>query len=774
MVDAAMVLESQGQVPKRVLRALRAVSAHPAVVKVIAEFNPADSVTLASVEIAVNLPASFKARGQSDNGVRAVEPVRFAFDKNFPVTAPYVALRPDFDRGHPHLQPRGPNYLPEPCLVLGSVEDLMRSRGMPGVVDQLVDWLDQAAIVKLIDPNVGWEPIRRDRIDDTAVADLKWLSSLQRKEVGWAIFETAFLCEREGASTEYVVRIRDQRRSLKELGGSKPSTVRGQSHQGRSIAIVSWAGKLPGGTPFVADRYLPDDVVDVASLLHRSTEFGATGLPAALDLLQQQVAGQKLTRSMPVIVVLLARRPIEVMGSGSSIEPCAYLIELNGSEDLSPTSKLPVRLVGLREEISVDLLRRASGDAADISRRPWTLVGCGSLGSKLAVHLARAGRGPTSVIDKSMMGPHNYARHALLPGSTVDAIDLDPKAHALARALAPLGQPSKAEYLNVVGTLCDHTGPLGWIDEGTFVIVNATASISVREALCKADHLNRTPRIVETSLFAAGSVGLMSVEGPARNPSSNDLAAEAFRIFAEDARMMAPVFGAESQRLVIGQGCSSVTFPMSDAKLSSLAAPMAEELTRLHDSGLPVAGGEVIIGTRNDDGLGQSWARHSVGPWIAAPHAGGPAPYVRISPRVDSDIGREVALKPGRETGGILIGRFSDVTDTFHIVDLLPAPRDSRFSAAEFVLGIEGLKAALAEIIDRSGGSLYPLGTWHNHLVSSGPSSKDVRTALYLADTQAFPVLMLIRTPDAYRYLTAEIGADGPEWVDGQDAGERT
>ena len=95
----------------------------------------------------------------------------------------------------------------------------------------------------------------------------------------------------------------------------------------------------------------------------------------------------------------------------------------------------------------------------------------------------------------------------------------------------------------------------------------------------------------------------------------------------------------------------------------------------------------------------------------------------------------------------------------------MPEPPDSRFSAEEFVLGVEGLADLIDGLVERNGGALYPLGTWHNHLVTSGPSSKDVATALKLATEQAFPLLMLIHTPGGYRSLTTEVIA-GPKTGD--------
>jgi hypothetical protein len=108
------------------------------------------------------------------------------------------------------------------------------------------------------------------------------------------------------------------------------------------------------------------------------------------------------------------------------------------------------------------------------------------------------------------------------------------------------------------------------------------------------------------------------------------------------------------------------------------------------------------------------------------------------------------------ETGGVIIGRFSPLTHSFYIVDLVKAPEDSVFSAEKFVLGTHGLKAAIRRIIEISGGCLYALGTWHNHLGQFEASILDTNTAIALALQQYLPVLMLIALPEGYTFLTAE------------------
>ena len=70
--------------------------------------------------------------------------------------------------------------------------------------------------------------------------------------------------------------------------------------------------------------------------------------------------------------------------------------------------------------------------------------------------------------------------------------------------------------------------------------------------------------------------------------------------------------------------------------------------------------------------------------------------------------------------------------------------------------GREGLRPILMDLIEGSGGALYALGTWHNHLTPSGPSNIDRKTAALLCVQQYFPLLMLIHTPNGYLHFTAQ------------------
>ena len=746
-----------------VTRALRVIASHPAVVGVAPGPNIGLDVITATVGIDTNLPGPWRAAGCSENGVLAVEEVVFVFTPRYPLAAPRIFLREDFDRAHPHLLPLVQDLPPEPCFLAGSTREMMRSRGILGVVGQVADWLERAALVRLMDPSHGWEPTRRDNFDDVTVCDPDWLRGTAGRDATAAVYDASYgVHDPVTEKSSYLLFVGQTPQALTaDLPKTFTVSQGGGQRWGTGLALVASSGKTASGTPFVADRYLPETVTDIASLHRRAHELGCGDVfTARMVLIQRRLKGIRFKTPLPLAVLLLARRPCNIIGSDSPLEICPYLIELTGSDDLSPSSNKPVRIAMHRDTVSIPLLRRASGDHGQ-ERPSWTLLGCVSIGSKIAVHMARRGRGPSVVVDQALMQPHNWARHALLPAAEGPRVFAG-KAEMLADTLATLQQPARAVAEDILDEFVLHPDQITSVFTPDHIaVVNATGSVAVREALMAYLPQDRRARIVETCLLGAGAIAYMSVEGARANPSSVDLAVEAYHQLRQDTSAREAVFSAQAQAITIGQGCSSLTFPLSDARLSSLTAPMAEVLAEMTKSDLSPMG-EILLGRLDRDGLNQAWSRIPVEPWRVIPPAKEGDPAIRISPRVDRAIQEAVAAMPDAETGGVLIGRFVDLTNTFHIVDLLPAPPDSRFSPCEFILGTEGLAESLDEIVLGTGGALYPLGTWHSHLVPSGASAKDIRTALRLAAEQIFPVLMLIHTPDGYRSLVVETSGPLP------------
>jgi hypothetical protein len=114
------------------------------------------------------------------------------------------------------------------------------------------------------------------------------------------------------------------------------------------------------------------------------------------------------------------------------------------------------------------------------------------------------------VVDSGDLSPHNAARHGLVPASGPMQLPwMGSKAEALAKAIEGLGQCAEAISRDVVEIVRDQKEVKRVLPKNAWAVVNSTASLSVREALGCFPSRVEIPRVIETSLFANGSLGLM-------------------------------------------------------------------------------------------------------------------------------------------------------------------------------------------------------------------------------------------------------------------------
>lgn len=100
-----------------------------------------------------------------------------------------------------------------------------------------------------------------------------------------------------------------------------------------------------------------------------------------------------------------------------------------------------------------------------------------------------------------------------------------------------------------------------------------------------------------------------------------------------------------------------------------------------------------------------------------------------------------------RETGGILLGRYSASHDCALVDKVTGAPDDSQMGRTWFVRGVRGLQAKLDLLWRRNEG--YYLGEWHFHPFGSPiPSSVDTRQLQKIARSRLYrcpePMLMIL------------------------------
>lgn len=723
-----------------------------------------EKAAIIELELNVEMPLQFKVDGVSPNGVRTKEPVLAKLLPSYPWSPPLFYLRQDFPRDLPHLQPGSASSLPRPCLIEGNAREYFFQYGLVelgvfNLLHQLVLWLRRAAEGTLIDHGRGWEPTLRRDIANSISVDAEACRAKVDREGGFSVLKSRFFREgRKDAALNANARVwldvlQDEVPLKRDDKTQFTWNPNGEFSEGNTVCVVIWPDKLPGGEAFISKSYLPETVENLADLLQRADELRCG---RALRLFQGNLErcfdGFTLESPVSVGIILCARRPCHLIGSASDIELLPYVVELRASKGrallIAAGDKEPVAPASQRDTTNPVLLRHVSG-APEIA--PVAMIGCGSVGSKMAMHLARSGVEIPVLCDEAVLNPHNMARHALArPPLSL------PKASELAKEIRQLGQSPAVFEDDLAIALRSRDSRKIILPKQAGYAINSTASLAVREALSSLAANDIKPRLAETALFGRGDGGFLVVEGSAHNPTLCDLIDE-LNATVGDERIRSLLFDREFglTEVQIGQGCGALTMPMTDMRLSAMTAALTEEfvaVTQKNDDA-----GQIVIGIRKQDSSDTAWFRQTVAPFKAVDIEGPKGWTMRLSRRVLDKVEEEVARYPTVETGGVLIGSCSARQKTVTVVDLVGAPEDSQRTAALFVLGTKGLKDAIKARHAASGNTLFDVGTWHSHLADHGPSSTDRNTAKQLAAERPPPSALLIVAPTRrYALMHAE------------------
>lgn len=407
-----------------------------------------------------------------------------------------------------------------------------------------------------------------------------------------------------------------------------------------------------------------------------------------------------------------------------------------------------VRMVGIATDTTVPNLSiepadvhldfdRAAGATISGQTQPDTrrcvLIGAGSLGSQLAINLAREGRFQWTIIDDDHLMPHNLARHALYP------IDVGrPKVVGLAHRIhALLDDPVtflEADFLHPPIELATK------LDEAIAnadVIIDTSASVAVSRRL--ADLPRPGARRLSVFFNPTGTAVTLLAEGHDRALTLHDLEAQ-YHSLIQTNPTLAHHLQAESGVRYSGS-CRAATNRIPASRAAQMCA---------------IASQAIVDALAGDDAAVRVWTLandHSVSLTEATA-----LPVQKIalgSWTVTYDeglVGQIAALRAERlphETGGVLLGITDTSRRSVHIVTALPAPRDSSGSVTTFERGVSGLTAAVKEAAERSLHQIRYVGEWHSHPRGSStrPSSTDIRQLCWLTDeleSEGVPALMAI------------------------------
>ncbi len=700
--DKAYVLP----IPKAIVLALKEMDTFPDL-EIFDEPIQNGNGWIIVTSFAVSLPNRAIKAGISSTGVKDCEPVYFRFPANYPRKAPTVFLRKDFPRNLPHINPGSEDDFVKPCIYEGSLDDLLhRGLGLTEILYQVQDWLMKAASNSLINPNQGWEPIRYDTFDNFIVYQHAKLRSLITDIAG-----SKYLAV-ESFEIDNISRCSVVDYTPRKLDGRFISDVTERDYKKDNYSLNTrpllfcWPDK-----DMVVNEYFPETVTNLGELREKSKVYGT------YKIFWQEIQSlwnrlRDTSRIVDVITVHCVRRPLPLINQNTNLELLAYRVRVKFDTIGFADKDSPVDIICHLHAVGPELLQGLSG-SSPAQMESIIQVGCGSLGSKIALHLCRAGHGPFKLIDNRSMSEHNLARHALTKTS-------GNKAELLKKEIDVFNIEATPYPKSLQDFVAKNENRLF---EKNSLVIDSTASINVRETLASLPAAQNNSRVFQTGLYSEGKLGFITIEGKGRNPRVDDLHAAMFDSTIDNKAVSNVLMGSGDgfRRHSTGQGCGSYTMVIPDTKISMYSAAMAERARLAYEGNIQVDG-EISIGCMSDMGMSLKWETAFLGKTHVVNLQNRDWELRVLSSAFDS-MEQEVGKWPDVETGGLLIGRLCLARKCAIVTRILEAPPDSIRKSGLFVLGIDGLRDKITNILKSSG--LTYLGTWHSHLYGSAPSGID-------------------------------------------------
>lgn len=666
------------------------------------DFIESANYSTISATALIGLPSRFIKLGKTDLGVKSKEEVRFFFSEHFPLDAPKILLRDDFPRCFPHINPSDSNV--SPCIYAGNLSELLQqSEWMNGILNQLVDWLEKAASNDLLNYDQGWEPMRNDTYKGYILYDPDRVIS-------------AF--DREGNSLINKI-------SYQEHNGFIITDAAHFDSEKTQAHIIYFR------TSEIINTYLPNQIAELSQLYNYACSIGFPNIKCMVEKCDLQFINES-----KIFLVLAIKRPTNIIGSHTNIELLNFVIhksDIRRKKQKQIKRVLPECKVDMLHHIldtSPTLLRRLSGIKKESKLdKNIALVGCGSLGSKIGIHLARHGNGPIFCIDDDWFMPHNNARYGLTYAHTMMY-----KAGILSASMRRIGVSSK--HIAESALSVDYNQ--------SQLIIDTTASLSVRNFFMKEVNL---PPVISGGLYGEGRYGLLLIENKTKTSRLAALWAYLYYYSLENQSLRDLLFSSNISNVNIGQSCSSLTMAAKDAQLSLMAATMSLRIQDILESGLSNNGEILFIQCYKNCSLNTEV--------MSVPN------YINVQCKIKRDW--EILLsstvyeqmidflnkKIPNETGGVLLGSVFPYAGTIVITGLLLAPPDSVEEKYRFILGKEGLANNIKDIEKKTNGKVTYLGTWHSHPQGGDASQTDRNTykkLLFVRDYE--PTVCLIVTPN--------------------------
>lgn len=707
--------------------------------------------------VAVDLPTRGPVGGVD---IREREPICLLLDRrDYPYKAPAVfSDRPDFPGARlAHLNPVPPGAPASFCLHRGNIDDWFAEHTIVDLVQRVRDWLRDAAMDRLMREEDGFEPTRLGPAVSYVVYDPKVLGNFVREQWrrnggdgGFALLWHEWLRDpgdpRAGAD-EGAIRLvhplplellSEPQEELTRLVNAALQK-RGTRWENRLIGVLAWPAERR-----ICDKYFAELPDKLSAFLEWAKGLGIplrsginTYLSRRLQHTMGSAGGWQVAVWTPVTLVI--PRPRRLIGSDTTLELLDFVVEAGDRirpDNKSWSPKAEVARLGHRTPLTLRTAREISSRPSDSDLGRLLFFGCGAIGSKVILHLARSGQGRMTLVDEDTLSPHNLVRHGL----SHESVGMY-KAEALKKNVKGMFYADDATEIEAINSsaLAVLRGDRKGILAGYSRLIDATASSMILNALCQTD-LPEGLSCCRVEIADEGRLGFLTVEGPGRNPRLDDLQAMLFDKAIEDGdlsrwlrtnrerreRDVGPVL----EEINVGISCSSETMRLADEDVSLHAAAFSKGFRKSATEERRDGGGIQIgrFGGEGNPTASVEW--FGVPPVTVLRARNNPEWQVRLKAGLERELTALLREAAPDETGGLLVGLVNFKTKTVYVTRALVAPPDSVGDPSTFVRGVEQVPEELSHIADRTGGVLHYVGDWHSHPGGGrGLSRTDEQTA---------------------------------------------
>lgn len=644
------------------------------------------SSVVVRLDLTLDLPTRYN---EATALVRAEEPVFVEFTSDYPDRVPRAYIgRNDFDFAHaPHIYCER-NGLRPICLFRGNGDEWFANMEIEDFIKHLRSWYDDLASGVNIEDGGEFEPLRLEGYTATIIYDYEQLSDEIDKADGQQKDIFIAVCK---LSEKKLIRLTSANFWLLKLPGlAKNDIIPGS---------VCWDGSKKS-----CDGY---DVVMPKTYLELQNYASKHGVE--IEDAVNGTIGRTNGDSASVIIILAIRRSKKLIGVNSFYQFVNFEImcdtDNEGKYVVTPTSKVQFHM----HESPFTNRKAHEISNLDMGINPSLIIaGCGALGSKIAMHLVRAGITNILFSDPDTLSEHNLSRHVLFDDSVNKnkASELE-RVTDLMYCLEGIKAGSSRKGIKSVLEDADIMS-----QRKPDYLLDFTASKVVNNQLV---NIENRPTAISAAIYDNGSFGLLLCEGKGDGARLDDVMATFLAQYKADAfvsnyLMREKGLSRESTALLnVGLGCNSETFILADDVISLYASAMSITIKDIFADKYPDGGCWMYI--RDDDGS-LKVHRIEVPPYYCYDAK---TWKVRISEQVFKDIVEQAETAGTYETGGYLLGQCNLKTNTIHVIDTIEAPEDTIHRGDHLVLGKRGIKKNLSQVERRSGATFGYVGEWHSH-----------------------------------------------------------